>query len=185
MGLTKFMSRLALEESSKKQGLPSSLSVHSTNISESMDNIGGGQVMWGQVNYPTAIALLHYCRLIHKTHQACRNPLLSAWLLNVSEAMVRCQIAGEADELKLVKLRQVIGEYHLKYIKEHADLRMEMGLEDAVRGLEQMQVFSDDKRSLAMLLKETRLLKRSWEAGRLEWFGVEGQSKEFLDANRL
>lgn len=46
-----------------------------------------------EITYDTAVSLLHYCRLLHKTSQKVKSQILSQFLLNVSFELLKAKVS--------------------------------------------------------------------------------------------
>lgn len=95
---TNYMKRLYYEfEGAKIKDLYST--AHTIGISSSVSN-NQAEILAEQVRcYEDGLALLHYCRLIHKTTQETPSYILSQWLLNLCWSLQKIKIqAGDKEQ---------------------------------------------------------------------------------------
>lgn len=70
-------------------------------------------------NYEEAVAILQYCRLVHKTCEKIPSLTLSQWLLNISWHLQKSKPQGSYE--KIEKFVATAKDYFAKYKKEHKE----------------------------------------------------------------
>jgi hypothetical protein len=92
------------EQKIEKNINPFSISHNSTNVSNFHEQY---KLWFGKLTYDSTVALIHYCRFLHKFSKKHPSQKLSAFLLLISEALVESE-SKNVDADKSIKLKQVI-----------------------------------------------------------------------------
>lgn len=103
--------------------------LYSTNHSSSSVANQGISLVRKAKNYDQALALLQYCRLIHKSCEETSSQVCSQWLLNICKSLSQIKLEnGEKD--KNDNLVDTLRKYLKKYEQEHKDNHLDVSLED-------------------------------------------------------
>ena len=80
-------------------------------------------------NYEEAMAVLNYCRLVHKTTEIQPSPILSQWLLHMCSQLQKVHFSGNSAK----DLKKVMKDYYTRYKREHKSNNLEYWLEDIIK----------------------------------------------------
>lgn len=146
--------------------------------------------MANEVNYDVGLALLHYCRLLHKANKKIiKSPKLSQFLLNLSYGLTKCNISStQAFNEQRNKLRQVLQEYYNKFVLEHEDKKVIISPREIIIEIENMkknQRFVQTINVLDILLEESKILNFALDNHNLDVFLKNSQSKSIIENNKL
>lgn len=143
-----------------------------------------------EINYDAGLALLHYCRLIHKVNKKIiKSQKLSQYLLNLSYSLTKCNISStQAFNEQRNKLKQVLHEYYNKFVIEHEDTKTIISPREILIEIENMkrnQRFVHMINFLDVLSEETKILMFALDNHNLDVFLKNSQSKNIIESNKL
>lgn len=138
-----------------------------------------------EISYDIGLALLHYCRLLHKANKKIiKSSKLSQYLLNLSYSLTKCNISStQAFNEQRNKLRQVLHEYYNKFVLEHEDSKTIISPRDVLIEIENMkrnQRFVHVMNVFDVLSEETKILIFALENHNLDVFLKNSQSKSII-----
>lgn len=79
--------------------------------------------------YDEGLAILHYCRLLHKTSLRTASPILSQWLLTLSCNLQKAR-PYEGNPEKIQKFIETTKDYYISYQKEHKENNLIVQFDD-------------------------------------------------------
>lgn len=146
--------------------------------------------MGAEISYDVGLALLHYCRLLHKANKkVIKSSKLSQYLLNLSYSLTKCNISStQAFNEQRNKLRQVLQEYYNKFMLEHEDIKIMISPREVLIDIDNMkrnQRFVHVMNVLEILGEETKVLIFALENNNLEVFVKNSHSKSIIESNKL
>ena len=138
-----------------------------------------------EISYDIGLALLHYCRLLHKANKKIiKSSKLSQYLLNLSYSLTKCNISStQAFNEQRNKLRQVLHEYYNKFVLEHEDSKTIISPRDVLIEIENMkrsQRFVHVMNVLDVLSEETKIFIFALDNHNLDLFLKNSQSKSII-----
>lgn len=142
------------------------------------------------VSYDVGLALLHYCRFIHKANKkVIKSSILSQFLLNLSYSLTRCNISStQAFNEQRNKLKQVLHEYYNKFVLEYEDSKSIISPRDAMIEIENMKRNPRYVHAMSVLEafgEETKILLFALDNHNLDLFFKNSQSKSIIESNKF
>ena len=108
--------------------------------------------------YDDTLALIHYCRLIHKATKIFSSMLLEQWLLTLSAELTKATVDSKCG--KAAKVTEVLNDYYKKYQKEHSVRRVSRNPNEAMEECSTLTRGTVGKDYAQALANETDVLRK-------------------------